>query len=230
MECLDVKKQFDSFYDNELTDENRFEIQSHLNFCESCRNEFESLKSVGILLKKELPVYASNELDAKVLAAFNQRHKKESSWNLPAIFSGFMIPRPVLAFGILTLLAFTGVAFLVGRMSASTTQIVVNNPSSGNETPKNVENNNLPIVKEVVKYVEVPTTKYVPIPVEKEKIVTRTVYRTIEKHQRGKPLTQVARNTVIKTQNDSNQLDLKDFQPTIDLNPQILKKGETNEK
>ncbi len=230
MECLDIKKQFTDFYDNELSHENRVEIQSHLNFCESCRHEFESLKSVSILLKKELPVSASNDLDAKVLAAFNQHRKKESHWDFPAIFSGFMIPKPALAFGVLTLFAFTGLAFIAGRMSAGKPEIVVNNTAPPQESPKANVTANPQIVKEVVKYIEVPTTKYVQVPVEKEKIVTKTVYRTIEKHQREKPFTQIVRNTVIKTQNDSNELDLKDFQPIIELNPQILKKGESNEK
>ncbi len=226
MECIDVKQKFEAFCDGE----NQTGIQAHLDFCESCRNEFETLKSVSILLKKELPVSASSELDAKVLAAFKQHHKTVSPWNWSAIFGGIMISKPALAFGILAFLAFTSLAFFVGRMSATATQIVVSNPEPLKESPKAIEKSDPPKTVEVVKYVEVPTTKYVQVPVEKEKIVTKTIYRTIEKNQREKPLTQVARNTKTDAENSSNQLDLKDFQPIVEMKPRVLKKGEGNEK
>lgn len=222
MKCVDVKEHLETFLDGETSFARRNEVELHLEFCESCQQELAELRSVSLLLKKDLPVSPSIQLDEKVLAAFRQHQqiKKEARWNWSAIFAGIMIPKPALAIILLGLFVLTGLAFLIGRMTAPKQETVVSTiKESTPSTPT-----------EVVKYIEVPTTKYLLSPVEKEKIITRIIYRNIESPLPETPTTPLKTNVSNDGEDTSQQVDLKDFQPIGELSPRILKKGEMNEK
>jgi hypothetical protein len=219
MKCVEVKEHLETFLDGETGVIWRDEIETHLETCESCRAEFAELRSVSRLLRKELPVSAPNHLDAKVFAAFRQHHEKKSVWNWSAILASIFAPKPI--FALLTLGILTGLAFLVGRMTAPANEIIVASPSQIVEKE---------VPKEVIKYIEVPTTKIVEIPIEREKIVTQIVYRNVEMKRKSLSPTLRAGNSPNKNSESVEQVDLKDFQPLGEISPKILKKGETNEK
>jgi hypothetical protein len=219
MKCVEVKEHLETFLDGETGVIWRDEIETHLETCESCRAEFAELRSVSRLLRKELPVSAPNHLDAKVFAAFRQHHEKKSIWNWSAILASIFAPKPI--FALLTLGILTGLAFLVGRMTAPANEIIVASPSQIVEKE---------VPKEVIKYIEVPTTKIVEIPIEREKIVTQIVYRNVEMKRKSLSPTLRAGNSPNKNSESVEQVDLKDFQPLGEISPKILKKGETNEK
>jgi hypothetical protein len=219
MKCVEVKEHLETFLDGETGVIWRDEIETHLETCESCRAEFAELRSVSRLLRKELPVSAPNHLDAKVFAAFRQHHEKKSAWNWSAVFASIFAPKPI--FALLTLGVLTGLAFLTGRTTAPTKEIVVSNP------PQIIEKE---VPKEVIKYVEVPTTKIVEVPIEKEKIVTQIVYRKIEIKRKNLSPTLRAESPANQNSESGEPIDLKDFQPLGEIAPKILKKGETNEK
>ncbi|MBX7174014.1 MAG: hypothetical protein K1X72_23790 [Pyrinomonadaceae bacterium] len=215
MNCVEVKEHLETFLDEQTDRDLSREIARHLNGCEPCRAEFAELDFVSSLLKKELPASPAKQLDVRVMAAFRQHHKQKATWNWSAIFALFFAPKPIYA--LLTLCFLTGLAFLIGRMTAPPREIIVSSP------PQIVEKE---VPREVLKYVEVPVTKTVGFPTEK--IITRTVYRTLERKNGTYFANNLPKN--ISDSAVSTQFDLKDFQPLGEIAPRIVKKGETNEK
>lgn len=220
MKCVEVKEHLETFLDGEIGTKLRDNIELHLDSCESCRAELTKLSSISSLLKKDLPVSAPSRLDAKVLSAFHQHQqtKQKERWSWLNVFGAFLTPK--IGFATLIFCILTSLAFLLGRITAPTQSIIVSNPETVKES----------VPTETVKYIEVPTTKYVEIPTEKEKIVTRTVYRNVENYRKIEA--QNTRPVNVSKQNAESvqQIDLKDFQPLGEISPKILKKGETNEK
>ncbi|HRH40588.1 MAG TPA: zf-HC2 domain-containing protein [Pyrinomonadaceae bacterium] len=221
MKCVEIQEHLETFLDGEISVILREKIELHLNSCKACRAEFVELRSVSDLLKKDLPVAAPNRLDTKILAAFHQHQqaKKKERWSWLTVFGTFLTPK--IGFAALTFCILTGLAFLMGRITAPAPQpIIVSNPETIKES----------VPTETVKYIEIPITKYVEVPTEKEKIVTRTVYRNVENYRKSEA--QNPRLVNVSSQNAEavQQIDLKDFQPLGEISPKILKKGETNEK
>ena len=215
MNCVEVKDHLDTFLDEETDSISGKEIARHLGVCDLCRAEFAELDFVSSLLKKELPASPAKELDVRIINAFRHHHKQKSSPNWSAIFALFFAPKPIYA--LLTLCFLTGLAFLIGRMTAPPREIIVASP------PQIIEKE---VPREVVKYVEKPTPQIIEIPTKK--IVTRTIYRTLERKNGtyfGNNLPENISDSAVST-----QFDLKDFQPLGEITPRIMKKGETNEK
>lgn len=213
MNCSEIKENLETYLDEQTDAVLNQRITQHLDYCKLCQAEFAELNSVSNLLKKELPASPTIQVDNKVMAAFRQYHTKETNWNWFAILTSILAPKPI--FAILTLCVLTGLAFLLGRMTVPTEQVLISSP------PQIIEKE---VPKEIVKYVEVSTTKIVEVPVEK--IITRTVYRHGEIPQKTLSPTIQAGNSP----NKIRQIDLSDFQPISEITPRILKKGELNEK
>lgn len=220
MNCVEAKEHLENYLDGETGGILRDEIESHLDSCGSCRAAFAELRAVSRRLQNDLPAVPSKQLDAKVLAAFRQHHReKKTASNGASIWAAFFIRKPV--FALLTICFLTGSAFLLGRMTAPLKEVTVAGPPQIIE--KEVPNQ---VVEEIVENREVPAPRIVEIPIQKERIVTRTVYRKIETKRKELARTANAFNPA----NSFEQVDLRDFRPLGEITPKVLRNGETNEK
>ena len=221
MKCVEVEKQLDLLLDNEIALLKKKEIHQHFEHCDSCQKIYLSLQNLKKVSKK-LPILLPNEIfDKQILQAFETYHQpqKQSFWK------NFLIPIPVFA-TILTLFALgCGIAFVVGRMSVS--------------QMASVKTENLPIQSEpkIERIIEtnepkiVTVTKYVKVPVIKEKEVFRFV--------QSKKLTSRNQDLSIEKIGLSHypnrinafvtKIDLEQFQPASELNIKVIKNGEKNE-
>ena len=224
MKCVEIEKLLDEFVGDELDFAVRQKVDLHLRVCIDCRNEAEKLQDTARLLKSIPLIAPSKQFDARMMQAFQQHHETENRPNFwTAVFANFSISKSALAFGTLILVAFAGLAFQLGRIYAPNAQIS-QNPPVVQITPKAQPD-------QVVKIVE----KLVEVPVYKEKIVERIIYRTREN---VKPTYQQQNSSInlqsayAKKQDTEpiEPLTLKDFRPVSELNIQTVARSGNNEK
>lgn len=234
MKCVEVEKILDRFVGDELNVVMRQKIDLHLNECADCRREAKNLQNSVHLLKK-LPLIApSNQLDAQMMQAFRKHQENQNRTGFwTAFFSRFSISKPALACSALLLVAFTALAFQIGKMSAPVNEI------ANYKTPES----SLPIVQIVEKRVEIPVVKAVEVPVYREKVVTRIVYKNREftkiikiSERQNKELSEndfnlqnTATNFVQNGNEKFTPINLKSFQPVSEIRMNIIKRGKNDE-
>lgn len=237
MKCVEVEQQMDSLFDGELDVFYRKQVENHLEMCHACRLQFEKLQTMSGLVKNIRPVLPSTALDARVLEAFqryqnNQPKKERSAPFWAVVFGQMVIPKPVFALSLLGLVVLTGLAFQLGRMSAANTSTRVLSP------PENVIKSEInPPLTETsqTKIVEVPVTRFVKIPVVKEKIITRIIYKNGQPgHERmrdGLPnqSAKVLINNSLVENEFMTQGNLRGYKPVSNLKIKVTKAGATNE-
>lgn len=232
MKCAEVKPLLDLLIDNETDSFQEAEIKNHLQNCRSCQNALKNLQVISRTLKKPLPVSASANLDERVLRSFRIH---QANKNLPVttetkngFFGRIFIPVPVLALSFALFALGIGAAYQFGKTSAA-------KPDSANEKisaplpEKSIETPN-PTQQTLIKYVEVPVTKIVKIPVVREKQVTKIIYR--EKSGKTSPAPNLLKENEISADNDNDnqvltQINLSGFQPVSELIIKVTKKGES---
>lgn len=235
MKCAEIENLLDQFVGDELDFAFRRKVSEHLNECADCRSAAEKLQSSAHLLKN-LPLIApSNQLDARMMQAFRKHQETQNRPNFRTSFlSLFSMSKPALACAALLLIAFTALAFQLGRMSAPNKEIA-NNKTIEPATP---------IVQIVEKQIEVPVIKTVEVPVYKDKVVTRVVYKnrhfvdTTEKSnmKRNKTRENIfeSQNTAVTFVENGNEtftpINLKDFQPVTEIKMDVIKRSKENEK
>lgn len=238
MKCVEIEKYTEDFANDELDFANRQKIENHLKECRECRREFEELQNARRLLKNLPAVYASAQFDRRMMKTFQnyrkKQQKKKARMNFrTTVFANFSISKPAFAFGLLALAVFTGSAFQLGRMSAPNIEIAektINQPAKPNEANQ--------VVQIIEKRVEIPVIKIVEVPVYREKLVERVVYKerkAVKSSDKGE-----SRKTDFNFQNTATfiqtddetftPINLKDFQPVSEIKINIVKKGEKNEK
>lgn len=235
MKCVEVEKILDQFVGDELDFSVRQKANLHLDKCADCRREAENLQN-SVHLLKNLPLLApSNQLDAQMMQAFRKHQETQnqsSFWT--AFFSRFSISKPALACAALLLIAFTALAFQLGKMSAPANEIA---NSKTLESPANV-------VQIVEKRVEVPVIKTVEVPVYREKVVSRIVYKNrdviktivVSEKQNNElsdndlDLQNTAINFVQSESENFTPINLKNFQPLSEIRMNIIKRGRNDEK
>lgn len=179
MKCVEVEKHIDSFIDNELSPIRGREVDFHLKECPDCKETFESLQTLRRIVGKEISVSASSQLDGRVMQAFSRHYSKGSkkSW-WAVVFGQIVFPKPALALALLTFAAFTGLAFQLGKMSATDIRMEMPVAETVNLSPQ-ISEPNLPskFAQETKdKIFNAPIIKFIEVPIIKEKIVTRVVY------------------------------------------------------
>lgn len=234
MKCSEVKNFFQPLLDNEIELANKLEIEAHLEVCELCRVDFETLQNTQKLLKKQPQILPTMSFDNRVLQAFETRKSEKleppKSW-----FAGlFAIPKPALGFAVTLFTLALGLTFLLGRMSVSSSpQIIAEKTANSESKQDEIKLSTVkPVKEEVISTPEIKTViKYVEVPVIKEKIVERIVY--LNKPNQKKEIENInIKNppTIEKNDKIASQFNLKDLQPVANVTYKIIRKGETNEK
>ncbi|MEJ7862964.1 MAG: hypothetical protein WKF90_15145 [Pyrinomonadaceae bacterium] len=233
MKCSEVKNFFQPLLDNEIDLPEKHEIKTHLDICDFCRADFEYLKTTQKLLKKQPQILPKVSFDNQVLQDFENLQSAKQKSRKGGFTGLFSIPKPALAFGVLTVAL--GLTFLLGRMSVtSSPQIIVKQQSANPELKKDeikppivnsVKDKTAasPAIKTVIKYVEVPVVK--------EKIVERTVYlNKPNQKNRIENINIKNQSMIAKSGNITSQFNLKDLQPVANVTYKIIRKGENNDE
>lgn len=238
MKCINVEEKLSELLDDELSRSERSKVETHLESCGACRDQFENIKMLSGNLKKNLAVSAPAVLDEKVFDSFRQfqteKLAEQQNDNFQTKKAGwFGIPRFAFATALVLfgLIGFT--SFQLGKISASEVSLVVpqieDNTSilKANDIAENSQTSDEDFKQ--IKIVEVPVIreKIVEVPVIKEKVVTRTVYKDRED--------QTNRNGYTSPQNNRGlesvaQTDTSKFQIVSELKPQIIKTGGNNDE
>lgn len=230
MKCIEIEKLLDQFTGDELDFALRRKVDLHLNECADCQSAAEKLQSSAHLLKN-LPLIApSNQLDARMMQAFRKHQETQNRPNFRASFlSLFSMSKPALACAALLLIAFTAFAFQLGRMSAPDKEIANNQ----NIAPA------APVVQIVERQIEVPVIKTVEVPVYRERIINRIVYRNrnslvkteLVRTRQSSSINSINNTaTFIQTSGENfTPINLKGFQPILEAKISIIKREE-NEK
>jgi hypothetical protein len=244
MKCVEVEKQIDSLLDGEVNSVVRKEIECHLKECRVCGQIYEKLRAVNELLMKSVPVPDPKRLDAFVMDAFYRHQNKKQEiikngdWRT-ALFKLIRMHKTAAAVAALLFAASVGLAFQLGRITAASPQAT----SPRGETaaqPAARENNASVSPVETTSSIknEAPVTKYIRIPVIREKIVNRIVYadksQKRQKEDRVPPVIPEKNNLTLKSSIRQNEflteVNLKGFQTISDAKTRIIRKGEIDEK
>jgi len=241
MKCAEFEKQIDFFIDDELSSSLANDVEQHLKECPACEKTFESLQTLRKLIRKDISVSSSSQLDGRVSEAFSRHHenKQKRNWRT-FVFGQIVIPRPVFALALLMFTVFTGLAFQVGKMTAKDFGTESPLAETANLSPQMSERN-LPsktVNESENKTSDEPVIKFIEVPVVKEKIVTRIIYvnkqatkeNTIKAGSAKSKPNNFPLNSSVNDNRYLTQVNLKQFQPVAEMKVKITKKDENNEK
>lgn len=229
MKCIEVKENLAAFFDYEIDFSTREKIESHLQHCVFCQNEYANLKNLSHSLKQNLPIpITSSTLDKKVLSAFENFHQQKQEEKHQS-FNWFGISKLAFASAFLLLALFSGLAFQIGRISASNVEISMPEINGNGQT--NFDNKPMEQTPEI-KIVEVPVVKekIIKVRIIEEKIVTKTIY--VEKKSKNSvqkfisPENMFALNSSVKDGEFLTTTNLDGFQPVSEIKATITKKEE----
>ena len=236
MKCADFNEKVNLLLDGEADPLETENLQSHFADCRNCREDFLLQQKTQTLLRIQPPILPSNSFDNKMLRAF-ENHKKQvvrESGFVP----WFNFSNPFLKYS-LTAAVFVlgfGSAFLFGRMSVTPPNNSTALQSEKIETRQNEKqvqpptgenpNTSSPATNIETKII----TKYLKVPVVKEKIVEKKVY--ITKMIKSEPQSETFAETKTKKDREkfAEQFDLKELQPVSKVSYKIIRKGESNEE
>jgi len=243
MKCIEVEKQIDSLLDGEVSSVIREEVEHHFKECRICGQTHEKLRAVNELLMKPIPVPDPKRLDEFVMDAFYRHQNKKQEiketvgwWTALSRLS--RIPKTAMALGALLFATSVGLAFQLGRITA--TDIQVASPQTEKVSqPALKENKVFVSPAETASNIkkEVPVTKFIRIPIIKEKIVNRIVYvdkpQKRERENRFPSVMSEGSNLALKSSTRKNdfftKVNLKGLQVISDSKTRIIKKGENDE-
>jgi hypothetical protein len=244
MKCVEVEKQIDSLLDGEVNSVIREEVEHHLKECWACGQIHEKLRAVDELLTKSVPVPDPKRLDEFVMDAFYRHHNKNQEirenvnwWTALSTLSLKQIAAAALA--ALLFAASVGLAYQLGRITATDIQPAMPQTEKVSQSgfkEKNVSTSPVETTSNIKN--EAPVTKFIRIPVIKEKIVNRIVY--VNKSQKREsenriPSSMTDRNNLtlknsVRENEFLTEVNLKGFQIISDSKTRIIKKGKIDEK
>jgi hypothetical protein len=241
MKCAEFEKQIDFFIDDELGSSLANDVELHMKECPACKKTSESLQTLRKLIRKDISVSSSSQLDGRVLEAFSRHHENKQKKNWRAfVFGQIVIPRPAFALALLIFTVLTGLAFQVGKMTAKDVGTKTPIAETANLSPQMSEKNVSPnFVKESEnKTSAAQVIKFIEVPVVKEKIITRYVFvnkqatkeNTIKAGSAKLKPNNFPLNSSVNENRYLTQVDLKQFQPVAEMKVKITKKDENNEK
>jgi hypothetical protein len=235
MKCIEAGQNIQLLIDDNLERRNEQQLKAHLAGCEACAQELETLKLMKGLLSIQPQILPKTEFDQRMLAAFKDQTifepKAEPNW----LIALFAISKPAIAFALALFVLGCGLSFLFGRMSVSSfPQLTVSDTENKQTQPTTTQikspdiSASEPAVNPEIKTV----TKYVNVPLIKEKIVRQIVYVN-GPHQNiigSKSVKATASVNSARRQDMAKRLNLKDLQPIANVTYKIIRKGENNEE
>jgi hypothetical protein len=243
MKCIEVENQIYSLLDGEVNSINREKVEHHLKECRLCGQIHEKLRAVDELLMKSVPVPDPKRMDESVMNAFYLRQDKkqkirENVYWWTALSKLKLIPKTAMALAALLFVVSVGLAFQLGRITATDIQVAL--PQTEQTSQQALKENNLLASHvEIASNIknEVPVTKFIRIPVIKEKIVNRVVYvhkpQKIERENSIPSVMSDINNLSLKNSMRKNEFlteaNLKGLQVISDSKPRIIKRGESDE-
>ncbi len=253
MKCIEVKKNLGAFVDGEIDSFEKSSFESHIKICISCAEELRGMEKTGEAIRQALPTVAPAVLDQKVLGTFKSHHAKQETSEKSDVVGWFGIPRFAFAAGLLFAALSSVLAFQIGKLSANNVEIGQSTVDRTNSTLSDQASDTNQFAKDenrkpvVTKIVEVPVVqeRIVKVPAVREKVVTQKVYlkstpscRTLsgrtQEPFRDSASSSDSTNYQITSDINPKVINTKggedSFQVVPDLSPQIVKKGETNEK
>ncbi len=227
MKCPEIN--IHSLLDNEIDLHKKQEIETHLAVCNSCSCEFQAQVATRKLLKQQPAILPGNTFDNSVLQAFENRQVKSDTVKISWSASLFVIPKRILAFGVVMFLVTAGLAFQIGRLSVSSpphinlAKTTDKTPRTKPTAPTKVEKRKIIPNKPKIKTI----TKYIKVPVIKEKIVY--INNPVQKSKKTNEIEKQNKQP-IAAKNVAAQFNLKDLQPVTKVTYRIIRKGGNNEK
>jgi len=122
MNCQEINGQLGTLLDQAVDLRLAMVLEQHLAYCADCQVELERLRALKTVLQCVEPPVPSANLDARVLAAFQQQHQppihvtsSASSWRT-WFFGAVNIPKPALALLGMMLVGILVLAYKVGEL------------------------------------------------------------------------------------------------------------------
>lgn len=243
MNCIEIEKQIDSLIDSDIYSVIEEEIKNHLKECLICEQKYEKLFAVNRVLSSAASVPNSKNFDARVMNAFRHYHSKkpETKETIGWItrLTGFaVLPKIATAVPALLFIVTAVTAFQIGRISATDVHIAITSsednryPASGlnderissNESQQNENTNKT-------------DTKFLNVPVVKERFIKRIVYvnsesKRLQRKNTGSTIPQkdnLAIKSLMLRNEYLTEVNLKGFQLISNSKVRIIKKGENDE-
>lgn len=235
MECKDCLFLFDDYTDEILKEEAISEISKHLADCESCAFAYKQFHREQELFER----YLHNADESPVLWKNLQESiipLKAKPWWLRIFEGSISIPKPVLAAALILIAAAFISANVMWKRSVVASSEIVLKPT-------------VPTVDNATKQPEViEKTKFVEVPVIKERVITKIVYverpKTRSLRSESPDLASTGSNQSIEKSVKDNitvsgipadkgyftQIDLSQFQPTNETKVRIISEVKGNEK
>lgn len=141
MKCADISPHLGAWMDQALDSELAETVETHLAGCSSCQLELERLRALMVVLHASATPAPRAALDERVMNAFHERHRVPSRPTTAArgwrrlILGSVRLPNPALAGAVVVIVAALGLAFSLGRMTAS--RIVLTSPLTPSEQASN---------------------------------------------------------------------------------------------
>ena len=226
MKCPEINIQL--LLDNEIDLFEKQEVEAHLAVCNSCSCEFQAQVATRKLLKQQPAILPGNTFDNSVLQAFENRQVKSDTVKISWLASIFVIPKPILAFGVLMFLVTAGLAFQIGRLSVSspphidlaktTDETLETIPTTPDRIKRQEAIPKEPEIKKI--------TKYVKVPIVREKVVEKIIYinKPVQKAKRTKKIKKQTKQP-IAAKNIAAQFNLRDMRSPEFLKYKIIKQG-----
>lgn len=235
MECKDCLFLFDDYTDEILKEEGISEISEHLAVCTSCAFAYKQFHREQELFERYL-----HKADESPVLWKNLQESinplKAKPWWLRIFQGSISIPKPVLAAALILIAAAFISANVMWKRSVATTSEIVLKPS-------------VPTIDNASQQPEVvEKTKFVEVPVIKERVVTKIVYverqKTRPLRSESPVLASTGSNQSIKKSVKGNitvsgipvdkgyftQVDLSQFQPTNETKVRVISEVKGNEK
>lgn len=247
MNCQEVRLRLEAFHDRAVGNaELNSRIKEHLEDCSSCDGALMQLRALRtVLLKSSVPA-PSADLARGLMEAFDREHRRPAktiSWWWKAFDSSISVPAPALAAAMIVIAIGIAAANIIGRNAAiaslSDATSAASDPVSPSISPEIIER-----------------TKFVEVPVVKERVVTKVVYverenkniqteklkssdskqKSPNNKQRENSEMQTAANPDLKMSGEVaengyfTRTDLSGFRPESVIKAKIIREGKNDEK
>lgn len=231
MNCVEALGLLEALHDGALDSTTARNVREHLSICLSCRAELEQLRLVSSVLRKSVLPAASDDIDARVMSAFRQKHRqpKPSPWRFLdfGILAGSVsIPKSAMAVAVLLIIVALGVALKIGMMTA--TPIVVNMTPPA-PVPMGTAPVSVAASGEQFKIVEVPVIreKVRTVYVNPKSGGTRRNESSADRYPNGGD---VAMTASVSERGYFTRVNLSGFVPSTEMRTKVISEVKENEK
>lgn len=234
MKCLETDKNIRLLLDHELEQQKKEELETHIAICSMCFEEKQNQIVVRDLLKQLPEMLPQSAFDSRMMRAL-QHESGGIETPKEGVFAAFFgLRKTAVAFGTLALLVTAAIGFGIGRFSVSSppqlnivdlkTKPEIQLPDQSFTPPEEQTTEKNTLDNTEIRNV----TKYVEVPVIKEKLIVRKIYVSKNSSQKANPFEVTTEKPDAKNEkeNTAAQFNLKDMQPLETLSYQIIRKGE----